>query len=80
MDILSFYFPKNCPKDLMYETVVATLQPEMIKPEDAVEMQGWKMGRIWIINNMSVVFWIIQLLIYLTIRFLVVWNYKVLIV
>ena len=40
MDILSFFFPKNCPKDLMYETVVATLQPEMIKPEDAVEMQG----------------------------------------
>lgn len=62
MDILSFF----CPKDLMSATVVATLWPEMIKPEDAAEMQGWKMGRIWIINNISVIFWISQLLIYLT--------------
>ena len=39
----------------MSGTVVATLRPEMIKPEDAAEMQGWKMGRIWIINNISVI-------------------------
>lgn len=62
MDILSFF----CPKDLMSGTVVATLWPEMIKPEGAAEMQVWKMGRIWIINNISVIFWISQLLIYLT--------------
>ena len=63
------FFPFSAQR-IVSGTVVATLRPEMIKPEDAAEMQGWKMGRIWIINNISVIFWISQLLIFLPSGFL----------